>query len=477
MNDTRKILPALWLLAIVVTRIPFLHTGYGSDGDAWRVAHVGSNLWTSGVYEMSRPPGYPAHEILSAPLVGIGGSALSNAATLAASLIAVIVWHSLVQGRTKRPATLTFAFAFTPLFWVNSATTMDYVWSMLMILLAMNAGLRMKPLSAGVWAGLALGFRPTNGVLLIPLASLLLAEISRHGRTSPSALSPLNERRNAGVKFLGGCVLTTLIVFLPVFLTYGIPGWLVQVSRQFDVNAMSLAERLLTGAYRAVYAIGPLAFIGAVWIIAKPAAWTSAWVTRDPLFLSSLVAVSVLTLAFAFFPLEKSYLLSAFPFLLLILDRLATPRAISLFALLLTSFAFLNPDVVTHGGAKGTPGFNVHKGIVLEELQKRQELNEWRSRLASITVPDRTVIMTGAGPAFWFENDAVEPAGRPFVRDVNDVVVQRKGNPLVLFVPMVPRGEAERLEKLGWRVLCDEKNREYIERTTGYHAEGAAPPS
>jgi hypothetical protein len=94
---------------------------------------------------------------------------------------------------------------------------------------------------------------------------------------------------------------------------------------------MSLAERLLTSAYRAVYAIGPLAFIGAVWIIAKPAAWTSAWVTRDRLFLSSLVAVSVLTLAFAFFPLEKSYLLSAFPFLLLILDRLA-PRAISLFA-------------------------------------------------------------------------------------------------------------------------------------------------
>ena len=85
--------------------------------------------------------------------------------------------------------------------------------------------------------------------------------------------------------------------------------------------------------------------------------------------------------------------------------------------------------------------------------------------------------MTGVGPVFWFENDAVEPVRSPFVGEVNDVVVQRKGNPSVLFVPMIPRGEVERLEKLGWRVLCDEKNREYIERATGHHTGVAAPPS
>ena len=477
MTGTPKFLPALFALAIVVTRLPFLYTGYGSDGDAWRVAQVSSTLWTSGVYEMSRPPGYPAHEIVSAPLVGLGGSMLSNAATLAVSLMTVMVWNRLVQGRTKRPATLTFAFAFAPLFWVNSATTMDYVWSILMILLAMHAGLKVKPLSAGIWAGLAIGFRPANGVLLIPLVSLLLVEISMHGTPSPPALSSRNSRWIAVMKFLAASCATALIVFLPVFHTYGISGWLSQLSRQFDADRMNLTERLLTCAYRAVYAIGPLAVIGAAWIFARPAAWRSAWATRDSLFRPSLIAMSVLIVPFVLFPFEKSYLLSALPFLLLLLDRLATPRAIALFTLCLISFAFINPDVITHRGAKGTPGFNVHTGFVLEELQTRQELHAWRSSLASITVPDRTVIMTGVGPVFWFENDAVEPVRSPFVRDVHDVVVQRKGNTSVLFVPMIPRGEAERLEKLGWRVLCDEKNREYIERATGHHTGVAAPPS
>jgi hypothetical protein len=106
--------------------------------------------------------------------------------------------------------------------------------------------------------------------------------------------------------------------------------------------------------------------------------------------------------------------------------------------------------------------------MVIEEWQKRKELEEWRNQLASVAVPERTVIMTGVGPAFWFENDAVEAVQNPIVRNVNDVVVRRKGNPSILFVPMIPREETERLQHLGWRVMCDTTNQQYIERTMGY---------
>lgn len=497
----------LLALVVAITRLPFLFTGYGADGDAWRVAQVGHTLWTSGVYAISRPPGYPAHEILSAPLVALGGSVLSNAVTLIASIIAIFVWHAIVRGRTQRPGMLTVAFAFAPLFWVNSAATMDYVWSLLMILLAMHALMRTKSISGGVWAGLAIGFRPTNSVLLVPLTILLLSvmrgrALSRHREQSPEgankSISPMddqkerllrtenrarndtepvdgqsgnNEVRPRGVPlliFLVSSCVTVVVLFLPIFFTYGIFGWLSELRGQFGSSALSLNDALIYFVYRALYAIGPLAFLSVLWIVLRKGAFPAAWNSRNDLFSVSLVALCVLLVVFALFPLEKSYLLAGLPFLLLILDRVATRRAFFLFTLFLISYAFVNPDIIRHGGVRGTPGFNVHTGMVIEEWQKRKELEEWRNQLASVAVPERTVIMTGAGPAFWFENDALEPVQNPIVRDVHDTVVQRKGNPSILYVPMIPREETERLEKLGWQVMCDPKNREYIERTMGY---------
>ena len=168
------------------------------------------------------------------------------------------------------------------------------------------------------------------------------------------------------------------------------------------------------------------------------------------------------------FPLEKSYLLAGLPFLLLVLDRLTTPRAFFLFTVFLISYAFINPDIIQHGGARGTPGFNIHAGMVIEEWQKRKELEEWRNQLASVAVPEQTVIMTGVGPAFWFENDAVEPVHDSIVRDVHDIVVQRKGTRSILYVPMIPREGDGAIQNLGWRVMCDARNRDYIQQTMGY---------
>jgi len=471
----------LLITVVVITRLPFLFTGYGTDGDAWRVAHVGRALWTTGSYEISRPPGYPAHEMLSAPLVALGGSTLSNAVTLLASIIAVFSWHAFLQGRTQRPGTLTVALAFAPLFWMNSATTMDYVWSLLMILLAMHAIIRMRPVSAGILAGLAIGFRPTNAVLLLPLAILLMTVTrkradSGHRERIPegasAAISSANDETRPSLVplliFLVSSFITVVVLFLPVFFTYGIGGWLGELRGQFGSSALGVNDAFVFFAYRTVYAIGPLAFLSMLWIVLRKGAFSAAWNSRDHLFTISLVALCVLLLVFAFFPLEKSYLLPGLPFLLLVLDRIATPRAFSLFTLLLISFALVNPDIVRHGGIRGTPGFNIHAGMVIEEWQKRKELEEWRKQLASTASPERTVIMTGVGPAFWFENDGVEPVLDSIVRKVNDVVVQQKGNPAVLFVPMIPREETERLERLGWRVMCDARNRDYIQRTMGY---------
>jgi hypothetical protein len=267
---------------------------------------------------------------------------------------------------------------------------------------------------------------------------------------------------------LVSCVSTAVVLFLPVILTYGIAGWLAEIRSQYQSAGSAHGGAFLLFGYRAVYAIGPLAVLSSLWIVLQKRTVVAAWRNRDDLFVGSIAALCALGALFAFLPLEKLYLLPGIPFLLVILDRLATQRALSFFVLCLVSFAFVNPDVIQHKGARGTPGLTIHPGMVIEEWQQRRELAEWRDRLAGTHVPPRTVIMTGAGPMFWLENDGVEPVDSSIVRDVHDVVVQRKGDASVLFVPMIPREEAERLESLGWHVACDERNRDYIEQTTGY---------
>ena len=55
----------LALAAIVaLSRVPFLDEGYGVNFDAWRVARVARQIAVTGVYEVSRFPGYPFQEIV-----------------------------------------------------------------------------------------------------------------------------------------------------------------------------------------------------------------------------------------------------------------------------------------------------------------------------------------------------------------------------------------------------------------------------
>lgn len=469
MTGSQKYFAAGVAALAALSRVPLLFHGYGADGDAWRIANVAHTLWTSGVYAISRPPGYPAYEILSAPLVTLGGAPLSNLFTVFAAVAAILAFHAIACRYAARPRILTVAFAFAPLFWANSAITMDYTWSLAMLLFALHAIMRERHGVAGILAGLMIGFRPSNAVMLVPL--ILLLVLPPTPGPSLRAKGPVSSWKSRLLSLLVPCLTTAGIVFLPVFFTYGFSGWLMELRNQYGTTALSPGDTLVLAGYRAVYTLGPLALVSIVWIAARRGALAGAWKGRDPLMAASAAALGVLSISFALFPLEKPYLLTGLPFLLLVLDRCATDRSLALFAAFLISFAFINPDLVRHGGTRGTPGVNIHAGLVIEEWQQRVELQQWRDRLASIEVSGPTVVMTGAGPAFWFENEKVEVVRDTIVRDVNDVVVQRRGDPSVLFVPMIPVEEAKRLERSGWHILIDARNRDYVMRTMGYPAD------
>lgn len=445
----------VWLLAVVVlSRVPLLFGGYGADPDAWRVAYVAKKFWASGTYEVSRFPGYPLHELVSVLPIAVGGSFASNLFTLLCGLAVIVVWTLITRDHAIHPRLLAIAFAFTPLFWVNSATTLDYTWSLLFFLISFREALKGRGLSAGIMLGLAIGFRPSNAVLAVVPATALF-------------LRP--ERWRSLTRFTAATLAVTTVSFLPVFMTYGIAGWIQDVHAQITrMNEPAPVQALLFG-YRTVYAFGPLACAAVLILLVRGTRNLRDFLNPgNPVVVSSFCGIGAILILFFFLPLERAYLLPLLPLVLLIIDSVGSPKSLWVIVLCLVSFGLVNPDVIRHGGVRGTPGFNPRPGLVVEEIRQRQAALHRREFLSSYRFPEKTVVMTGAGPVFWVENSAVKPLPGQTVDDIRDVVVESVSQRNVLYTPILSKRDLDSLQTAGFNVVCVSDLREFIEKTAGY---------
>jgi hypothetical protein len=344
----------------VLTRLPFLWTGYGADADAWLVAKSASLLWNTGIYHESRLPGYPLHEIVSAPLVGLGGAPLSNAATLVATLIAIVVWSRISREVGQHQRLLVIAFAFAPAVWQHSAGTLDYMWSLLFILLSFYAILHQRVLLAGIALGVAAGFRLSNLAAIVPLLCLLRLQKQNGTET---------------IVFVLSTILASAAAFMPLILRYGIPGWYIATRQEMsDVLYPTLLMRCISFSYRSIYFLGPITavIVGYVLWKGKDVIATSVR-SRDPVVVASLIGVLTFLLLFLWLPLERAYLLPALPFLLLLLDRLSSERIFAIFALCFVLSALVSIDVIDANNRRSFRP-NIHPGMVIEELTIRKEV-------------------------------------------------------------------------------------------------------
>lgn len=454
-QNSRLLPPGLLvvLCLVVLSRLPFLWTGYGADADAWMVAHAAETIWRTGEYQASRLPGYPLHEMLFAPIVAAGGPSLSNAVTLLCTLFLLTLWYHLAWLLTRFPLLSTLCLAFTPLFWINSATALDYVWSLLCILLSFAALLKARTVISGILLGLAVGFRPTNAAAGVPLLILLLLQ-KRSGKEI--------------FQFLGAALLTGFVALTPVLVHYGPVQWIRETRLEMSDIHFSSWDRLLFFVYRSAYTIGPLAVgAGAVLLAAHRAAIRNAIEARDPIFLSSAAFIVTYLLLFLGYPLERAYLIPAIPFFLVIVGATANRKEFIILTCCMISFSFVNPDVVVHKAAVGTPGFNVHAGMVFDDWHKRKTLLEDRERIANITLQGKAIVMVGGGAAFWYKNERVVQDSSADWQSIREVVVKQKGNQGVRFVALLSKSELVVVRSLGYQVYCLASAQSYVERVTG----------
>lgn len=451
----------LLLLLVLLSRLPFLFAGYGSDADAWRVAATAYRLQEEGVYRVSRMPGYPLHEFLAAPFVLAGGAPLANATSLAAMLLLLAAWRRLTRTAARHPALLLVCLAFTPVLWKNSTTTMDYLWSLLFIILSFERLLSADPgkhtagfVTPGALLGFAVGFRPANAVMILPLLVLL-----RTRRTPLRATSAF---------FAGACV-AALLSFLPVLAAYGPLVWVTQTVALNAAPPSPPGEHLLLFAYRSTYLLGPLAVIAALFILCRggrvPAGPPKAGDPPPPVLAAGAAAPFLLYLLF---PYEREYLIPSIPFVFLLLDRVATRAHLLIFTAAVVSLAVVTPDVVRHSGFRGTPGLNLHDGLLQQHVRTQQRIRALREELGTLPLDGPAVVMAGNGPEIWLENDLFRRDTAAFWTRFPEVVVHQRRDPRVHILYGLPAAELTLVREAGYRVYFHDPAREYLERVLGY---------
>jgi hypothetical protein len=358
-----------------LVRLPWISYGYGTDPDAWRVAISARYLLDTGDYFPSRLPGNPLHEFVMTLLIP-GGWWATNIATAIASLIGVWLFARIVRelGLPNR-GLIVAGFAFTPLLIINSIATMDYMWTLTLILGCYYLVLRGHALPAGLLLGAAIGFRLQSAIVLLPMLYLLW----RGHRTAEVA------------PFVLAAAGAAMLAFAPVLVVYGTKFW-----NYYDASiGVEDVVRLLGKE-----ALGVAGAFGV--LVGAALSWKRLRVLLPDLRVDAhvgvWVAVIVLYLAsFSRLPHEIAYLIPIFPFGMLIIARYYTRAAmgVAVGAILLAGVV----DITTPSdeiNADAFSGATIGKGLVLSNAEtmddQRDDVVEY---LENNDLPEHSLVLAG----------------------------------------------------------------------------------
>lgn len=317
-------------MAIFVSRLPFLSQGYGLDGDSWSVAITARNISQTGIYEVSRFPGYPVQEFICS-LFYNGYAWRLNLLTALISTIGILFFAlTLKTWKFKNVFLASAALAFVPIIYINSTTTIDYVWALSFMLISLYCVARYNPIMAGIFLGIAIGCRITSGAMLIPYSIMILQAGERR------------ENIVRLIKLISSTLLVGALLFYPVYSKYG-----NQFFMYYDLPYPSISKVLYKFFIETWGLVGLLSLFISVLVFFLPGSVT----LRRYLFPRSinekyvvawLIAIDLYIIAFLRLPMESGYLIPMIPFVILIFGKYLYSRAFTFLAvmLILSSFFF-----------------------------------------------------------------------------------------------------------------------------------------
>lgn len=357
------LLPSLLLL-------PLCFLGYGSDNDTYTVLDAGVSTWHLHLPDTSRNPGYWLFEAIVFALRHIGGSLATNLASLAFAII--LLWRFLVMARrlgVVHPYLVAAALAVTPFYLIAATSTVDYVWSLLGLVLFAELLIADRLTLAILPAAFAFAIRAANGPLI---AGAILGAISITPRRTPRLLTA-----GLAAAILGG---------LPLIESYRLAHHSFAFTHSLaGPDAMwSVKMRIGRFLYKSLYLFGPLAtaIMFGCSILVTASSSRRREVTTDyrrraaPVFLGIIAANAILFLRY---PIEISYLIPAAFFLLLLLGTKLRQKSIAIATLLaILSLNFVTPQIarpdIPGRATSASLRPSLAPGVLIEDIRLRLAL-------------------------------------------------------------------------------------------------------
>ena len=372
-NATVAGLPIVLLVAIALSRFPFLDAGYGTNHDAWRVARSARLIADTGQYEVSRFPGYPVHEITCA-LFRWGGPIALNGLSAAFSVAAAAAcWLIARKLKCCDSLLLAVAFAATPTLFINSVSSKDYVWALAFALWALFAILNRRHAIDVVLFGLAIGCRITSGAMLLPLALIL------YGQTRDWRVI---------ARFAACAGLAALVAFTPVWARYGW-SFLTFYDDHARPSVATIAMRATVEFWGSFGVAGLAVAILAAGLAASRTLPRSLPPSENSLLVAALFAwVALYVIAFLALPDQAGYLVPLVAPVLLILARFAARPAFQFACVCLLAAPWID---LGGGQLKQGPVLADHRG-------RRATLRDVRQFVAMTEekLPNGTIVVVGA---------------------------------------------------------------------------------
>lgn len=402
MIPSERRLMFLLLFLTLVSRIPFLFSGYGAEEDAWALPLVAERIAHTGHYEMSRLPGHPVQELTYAMMAGWGPLAF-NLCTLLISTVGVLFFALVLHHAGSASWWLGgLMLAFTPLYYINSTNAMDYTWSIAFMTGTLYFVLRRNMILAGILLALATGCRITSLALLLPMLILIPYLFKPGERTKPALL-------------LCVCAVAgAALLFGPVYLSYG--------SSFFSFYKHFPIPGFLKNSYKGIIAVwglpGLFALMFAAFMLIKRKSLLPALhpELQQGLIYSSLLAILLFTIAFIRLPLKAAFMLPVVPFVILLIPLCCNERQIRLPALLMPASCFffgLNLAEAERGSGRSSAAIVMSiqsqevavdplQGLVLADHSKRINRSRFTERVLEqcMHMPDTSVLICG-----WWQSE------------------------------------------------------------------------
>jgi len=395
----------------LLSRWPFIFSGYGLDPDAYFVMLSAQKILATARYWMSRPPGYPLFEIVCA-FLSKGGFLATNGMTVLISFLSLFPFAWILRHlRVKNQGWLLFTFCFAPIIWVQSTCTMGYMWALFFIMLACSFSFCRKYYAGAIFLGIAVGFRITSGLMILPLSLQLFFQ-------------ERNIRKIIPQLFIFGLV--CLLVYTPVFLSYGLSFWsYVPNKDSFSVWGYRTLSELFGFPAFFILAFGILIFI-----------FKKAKGRMDTDTQVLVLIVVIYSLLFLKLPAETAYLIPLIPFGLILLDRIFSRKLLILFCIFFVlngviSIAAIDKKAYRKDGQVRVIPFD-YGTVIKNEIRKRAVYQNAQKLLASAESLAKenksAVIIAWYKPVFQFLNQhALEEV--PFDHRIS--ALKRKGKDLL----------------------------------------------